>query len=91
MCGPSIRNSKPSSGRLNQDRRGLLALTRALTPLQLLDLCLRRCPGLPLPPYASSLSLRSNMEYTPLDEALPGSDIRRALEAAVLLDNELGV
>jgi hypothetical protein len=52
---------------------------------------MKHCPGVPLPPYVSALSLRSNMDYTALDEALPGSDIRRALEAAVLLDNELGV
>jgi hypothetical protein len=55
---------------------------------QLLEMCMERCRGLPLPPYLSSLALKTAMEETALDAAPEGSRIYAALEAACLLDNE---
>jgi len=55
---------------------------------ELLELCLAKCPGVPLPPYQSKLSLTSAMDETALDTAPPGSALYLALEAACLLDNE---
>eukprot|EP00802_Teleaulax_amphioxeia_P005871 Tamp_05875.p1 GENE.Tamp_05875~~Tamp_05875.p1 ORF type:complete len:918 (+),score=233.53 Tamp_05875:260-2755(+) len=55
---------------------------------ELFEMVMKRCPGLPLPPYISSLSLCTAMDETPMDTAPPGSAIYKALEAACLLDNE---
>ena len=54
----------------------------------LLELVMARCPGLPLPPYWSSVAVVDAQDETPMDAAPRGSAIHRALEAACLLDNE---
>eukprot|EP00960_Hanusia_phi_P072921 767903-Hanusia_phi.AAC.9 len=55
---------------------------------QLHRACMLRFPALPLPPYKCDLSLKSAMGCTPLDETSHAGEVRSALEAAYLLENE---